>query len=47
MMSGGPPSLVSSKMESKEFLSNSLKTMDSLDVEEPKSSQSVAFEAMG
>ena len=39
--------LVSSKMESKEFLSNSLKTMDSLDVEEPKSSQSVAFEAMG
>ena len=47
MMSGGPPSLVSSKMESKEFPSNSLKTMDSLDVEEPKSSQSVAFEAMG
>ena len=47
MMSGEPPSLVSSKMESKEFLSNSLKTMDSLDVEEPESSQSVAFEAMG
>ena len=47
MMSGGPPSLVSSKMESKEFPSNSLKTMDSLDVEEPKSSQSVAFEAIG
>ena len=47
MMCGGPPSLVSSKMESKEFPSNSLNIMDSLDVEEPKSSQSVAFEAMG
>ena len=39
--------LVSSKMENIEFLSKSLKTNFSFDVEEPKSSQSVAFEAMG
>ena len=40
--------LVSSKMESREFPSNiSFKAIDVLDVEEPKSSQSVAFEAMG
>ena len=47
LMGGGLPSLDSNKMESKEFLSDSLKTMDVIDVEETDSSQKVAFEAMG
>ena len=51
MMSGEPPSLVSSEMESQELpnlLNISYKIEDrGFDLEEPKSSQSVAFEAIG
>ncbi len=47
LMGGSLSSLDSNKMESKEFLSDSLKIMDVIDVEEADSSQRVVFEAMG